>query len=419
MFFKAHLRDDGVSRSAKDKIAIYSPIDVLDFKEGAVDVDWFCRIKEEVDDETFQLIYDNAKYITVANYHKRAQRFHDVLTGKLSRDECIERINESRNKEFILYYSLVPLQDEKDIDERYALIMRFLQESKQFGAQRQTSEKKACEIALENLARISGYDDADRFIWFMESKSADRIAPYFEPKQINDCQVFLSISDRFKVSVCAVKNGKELLSLPANLKSNPYILEIKAEIPMLNKLSSRVIKSLESAMENESKFTTHVLQTIAKSPLIKRILDMLFFVASDKVYTFDELTASNENECFIAHPLDLLRLKVWGEKQRYLLANKMRQPFKQAFRELYPKTEDEVIANESNRYKGHQISANKAIAVAKGRGWHTGEDIGLQKVFYKENIIAVLFGIWDFGYSSFDDHPTLSSVYFINRRSVV
>ncbi|MDR3185718.1 MAG: DUF4132 domain-containing protein [Christensenellaceae bacterium] len=419
MFFKAHLRDDNVSNCFKDKIAIYSPIDIDDFKEGAVDIDWFWQVKREADDATFNLIYDNAKYITVTNFHKRAQRFNDALTKKLTAEECLSKINQSRSKEYILYYSLIPLENECDIDDRYAQIMQFLHESKQFGAQRQASEKKASEIAIENLARACGYSDVDRFVWFMESKSADRIAPYFTAKEIGDFEVSLFISERFKVSIAVTKNGNEMSTVPTSVKNDAYYSLLKAEREVLNKQSTRVIKSLETVMERSSILKASELAVMSKSPLIKKILGALFYLSADAVYTFDELMNSALTDCIIAHPLDLYRLKVWGEKQKYLLMNKIRQPFKQAFRETYTKMEDEKIAQESNRYHGRLINLQKAIAVAKSRGWHSGEDIGLQKVFYKENIVAVIFGVWDFGYSSFDNDEsvTVSSIYFVNRKT--
>ena len=40
----------------------------------------------------------------------------------------------------------------------------------QFGAQRQESEKKAVNIALQNLARNSGYGDVTRLTWSMETE---------------------------------------------------------------------------------------------------------------------------------------------------------------------------------------------------------------------------------------------------------
>jgi hypothetical protein len=161
------LNDYEVTKKIKDKITLYSPIEISDFKEGAVDVDWFFQVQKTVDKKIFDLIYDNAKYITTGNLHKRAQRFADALTGKLTEAECLDKINSTRNKEFILYYSLLPLKKQNEVDKRYAIIQKFLLESKQFGSQRQASEKKACEIALENLARTLGYADVDRFIWFL------------------------------------------------------------------------------------------------------------------------------------------------------------------------------------------------------------------------------------------------------------
>lgn len=51
--------------------------------------------------------------------------------------------------------------EDKDFLHRYELIQRFLKESRQFGTQRQASEKKSAEIAIGNLARTAGYDDVN------------------------------------------------------------------------------------------------------------------------------------------------------------------------------------------------------------------------------------------------------------------
>ncbi|MDR1940309.1 MAG: DUF5724 domain-containing protein, partial [Clostridiales bacterium] len=53
MFFKAHLRDSEVSAGVRDKIALFSPIDIADFKEGAVDTDWFFAMKSETPKAVF------------------------------------------------------------------------------------------------------------------------------------------------------------------------------------------------------------------------------------------------------------------------------------------------------------------------------------------------------------------------------
>ena len=64
---------------------------------------------------------------------------------------------------------LVPLPERKgdapspaessDVLSRYEAIQEFIRGSKEFGAQRRESEKRAAQIGLDNLARTAGYAD--------------------------------------------------------------------------------------------------------------------------------------------------------------------------------------------------------------------------------------------------------------------
>ena len=152
----------------------------MDFKDGAFDFAWYKEMTAAISPADFKRIYENAKYITVAGLHKRAQRFFDALHGKISIQEAKEKILTTRNKDYCLIYSLIPLRDEKDQQERYLFFTEFLRESKKYGAQRQLSERRTVDIAFENLARNAGYEDTDLFIYEMESKDLRVIQMYEE-----------------------------------------------------------------------------------------------------------------------------------------------------------------------------------------------------------------------------------------------
>ena len=70
-----------------------------------------------------------------------------------------------------------------------------------------------------------------------------------------------------------------------------------------------------------------------------------------------------------AHPLHLYESGRWHEFQKYLFVNKIVQPFRQVFRELYVKTKDEFGCFTSMRYAGNQIQPKKAAACLKERRW--------------------------------------------------
>ena len=82
-------------------------------------------------------------------------------------------------------YGLIPLgrKADKELLERHQFLQKFLKESKEFGAQRQESEKKAATIALQNLARNSGYGDVTRLTWSMETELIKEITLTWTPKK--------------------------------------------------------------------------------------------------------------------------------------------------------------------------------------------------------------------------------------------
>ena len=72
--------------------------------------------------------------------------------ARLSVEDAEKQIREKRSKDLLMAYPLIPLSDEDDTLRRFLFIQQFLKESRQFGAQRSLSERKACEMALKNLA---------------------------------------------------------------------------------------------------------------------------------------------------------------------------------------------------------------------------------------------------------------------------
>lgn len=119
----------------------------------------------------------------------------------------------------------------------------------------------------------------------------------------------------------------------------------------------------------------------------------------------------------MAHPFDLWKLGVWQDYQKILFDQKIKQPFKQIFRELYVKTEEELDRTNSLRYAGNQIQPQKTIACLKNQHWVADYENGLQKVYYKENIVARIYAMADWFSPSDIEAPTLEWVEFSNRKT--
>ena len=381
-YFQAHMSD--IPKERASMIAKYTPIPIEDLKEGAFDIGWFKAAYKELGKAHFESLYDAAKYISNGAKHARARKFADAVRGALKLADVEKEITAKRNKDLVMCCGLIPLKRarEKDMLARYVFLQNFLKESKQFGAQRRASEEKAVEIALSNLARACGFDDVTRLVWTAETELIKAHADHFTPKEVEDVALSLSVAADGAVSLVCTKGGKPLKAVPAKLKKNAYVLELKDAEKNLKEQYRRAKKMLEEMMEDGTR---------------------------------TEL--AEDAEVKIAHALDLYESGTWADYQRYLFEKEIRQPFKQVFRELYIKTADEHGKESSHRYAGHQVQPAKTVALLKTRRWVIDGSEGLQRIYYKANIIARIYALADW-YSPADiEAPTLEWVEFFDRKT--
>ena len=432
-YFQAHMSD--VSKDKEGIIAKYSPISIEDFQVGAFDIDWFKDAYKQLGKEHFDILYESAKYITDGTKHSRARKFADAVLGNMKVKDVEKEISAKRNKDLVASYSLIPLAKNKikDAVNRYKFLQNFLKESKQFGAQRRASEAKAFEVSLENLSRNMGYSDVTRLTWAMESEMMAEMKKYFEPKKIQDYSVYIEIDDLGQSSIKYEKDGKVLKSLPTKIKTEKYIEEIKEVHKSLKDQYSRSRKILEQSMEDGVKFYAYEIQTLSANPVIAPLIkdlvfkvdDILGYYEDNKLIGFDKkskkLTLIEDIDkdalLTIAHPFDLFNSKQWPLYQQDILGREVKQVFKQVFRELYVKTKDELKMDKSRRYAGHQIQPTKSIALLKTRRWVVDDYEGLQKVYYKENIIAKMYAMTDWYSPAEVEAPTIEDIVFYDRKT--
>ncbi|MFX4262790.1 DUF4132 domain-containing protein [Pelotomaculum propionicicum] len=427
-YFHAHLNQN-FSDDRETLVARYSPVSPQDLKDGAFDIEWFNEACSELGEKRFKTVYDSAKYIAGGGLHKRSQLFADAVRGKIDIEQAEKKINEKRNKDYVLCYGLIPLGgDKRDMLHRYEFLHGFLKESKQFGAQRRESEAKAVSIALENLARNAGFSDVTRFTWNMETEKIRSIERYLKPVSVEDIDIHIGIDELGRTSVIVTKGGKALRDIPSRLKKNDYVREIKAVQKSLKDQYSRARATLEKAMESGDVFTAGELDSLSQNLVIYPLLQNLVFKSGSRLGYFknnvlvgagdQKFDMGPEDKCVIAHPVHLYESGEWAAYQRDIYDKKIVQPFKQVFRELYRPNADELAARTiSRRYDGHQIQPKKAAALLKGRGWTASYGEGLQKVYYKENIIAQIYAMADWFSPADVEAPTLEGVVFIDRKT--
>lgn len=425
----AHTKSSGAAEQnaeAESEIARYSAVDLADFKLGAVDKEWFQKAYKEIGKERWQIVYDAAKYISDGNEHRRARLYADVITGDLKIKEVTQKIKEKRDQDYLRMYGLIPLSKanaSKDMLGRYEYLQLFKKESRQFGAQKQSSEALAIRIAMENLARNAGYADPLRLAWAMETKQVQNILSGETQVQYDDVTIGLVIDEAGIADVVAFKGDKALKAVPPKYKKDKKVEELNDYRKILREQFSRSKKSLEDAMVRGDAFLASELGNLFGHPVIARHLEKLIYVAGEKhgfyqvgaLHTPDgtAFALAETDTIRIAHCSDLYQLGVWSDYQRYAFEKQLQQPFKQIFRELYVPLADELAEKSvSRRYAGHQVQPSQTVALLKNRHWKVDYEEGLQKVFHKEGFVAKIYAMADWFSPAEVESPTLETLIF-------
>ncbi|RPD96701.1 DUF4132 domain-containing protein [Aureibaculum marinum] len=429
-WFHAH-GSDYMNAEKETVISRYSSIEGADFVKGAIDIDWFNEVYVATGKSNWKLLHDAAKYITDGNGHRQVKLYSGVMLGEIKIRETLAKIKEKRDKDYVKALGLVPLSKanaKKDLLARYNLLQDFLKESKQFGSQRQESEKSAVNIALDNLSRNAGFEDSIRFSWAMEAEATQAIMEQ-ATVTIDNVVIQLIINKDGKTNITVTKDGKSQKTIPAKYKKEKAVKALQNNRSYLKKQYSRTRISLENAMLREDEFSAEEISGILIHPIVNPLLKKLvLFNKKTKEFGFWNngnlqtaegkiIKIKKEDSFVIAHPSHLYENVVWDLYQKYAFDTKLTQPFKQIFRELYVITKDEIeLGIKSERYQGHQIQPKKTIALLRSRGWTVSNEEGLQKVYHKKGYIATMYAMADWFSPSDIEAPTLEQVCFYSRK---
>ncbi|MCR5118069.1 MAG: DUF4132 domain-containing protein [Lachnospiraceae bacterium] len=419
-YFMAHMNEKFDNKRAA-MIAKYTPLTEDELNTGAFDIDWFKEVYKQLGDKRFNEIYKAAKYISDGAKHTRARKYSDAACGKMDAKETEKQIEDKRNKDLLMAYALIPAKA-KEIKEHYAFIQKFLKGSKQFGAQRRASEKAAAEMAVKNLAKASGYEDDTRFVLKMEREISSELLGFFKPHDTGEYCLYLEADEEGKVSIVTRKAGKALKSLPAALKKDEYVLDIQEAKKTFTEQYRRTKQMLEEAMENETEYLAEELLDMSGDPVSGAIVNKLLYKQAEGEFIgfisdIKEAGFKSDERFLVAHPYQLFKSGRWHEFQKICFEKEIRQPFKQIFRELYVKTDEEMQMVRSERYAGNQINPKITVGALRSRRWIADAEEGLQKVYYKENLIATIYALADWFSPSDIEAPTLEWVAFYDRKS--
>lgn len=408
----AHTKDSAwiVEQEIRDEwaaeVAERTPLASADLLEGAVDVEWFRRVYAELGADRWAALDKAAKYLSSAGGHKRAQLYADAMRGAIGEAELRKRLDK-RQQDAVRALGLLQLPADADRDavllRRYERFAEFKRTSRQFGQQRQASEKRAAEIGLENLARTAGYKDPIRLAWAMEARGVADLADGPIQIEVDGVAVSLAIDARGEPELAVQRDGEVLKVLPAKIKKDSEVVAMRRRHTELRRQVSRIRSSLELAMCRGDTFTGRELRELMVHPLLAPLLSRLVLYGDGVVgwpaeagTVLDGLEGRREavgahDKVRIAHPVDLIGTGQWSAWQRDVFAREVVQPFKQVFRELYVPTSSELSEPASSRrYAGHQVQPRQALALLGSRGWVSRPEEGVRRTFHDARVTAWL-----------------------------
>jgi hypothetical protein len=412
----AELRELWVAESSER-----TPLQREELLDGAVDVDWYQRVRAGMSAKDWELTLDSAKYASGGAGHERAVLFASAISGETKVAELSQRITGKRYQDAVRAIGLAPLpakepKRRKEILVRYKVLQEFLRGSRKFGSMRQASEKLAYSIGLANLARTAGYPDPLRLSWAMEAEAIADLRS--GPVEATDGAVraVLSIDALGEPNLAFEKNGKALKDLPASSRKSPALSALRARKTELARQTSRMRQSLEEAMIRGDGFTVQELCELESHPLLKPMISSLLFATEDGTVDWHDAVDGHSGRLRLAHPLDLLNSGTWAQRQRECIEAARTQPFKQAFREIYVLTDAERSQkNYTGRYEGQQVNPKQATAVIGKRGWVNVPEEGLRKTFHHQNVSAWVTFLEGWFTPVDVDGLTVQHVYFTNR----
>jgi Family of unknown function (DUF5724)/Domain of unknown function (DUF4132) len=389
----------------KSALARQTTLSAEDLLDGAVDVGWFQRAYAALGQERWGILSEAAKYGTGGTGHVRARLFADAMAGRVKKQELVDRITKKQHQDAARALGLLPLaagkSREKDLEERYRLLVDFARGLKDSGPQRRASEKRAAQIGQENLARLAGFADPIRLQWEMEARAISDLAEGPLLLKRGDITASLEIDPWGEIQFTVSKDGKAISELPPALKKDREFVQLRERRTELRRQSARIRPALEQFMVRGDTLTTAELADLMNHPFLAPMLRGLVLVgdgamgypvrggkgledASGKVEALKK-----EERLRIAHPLDFLPTAKWHAWQKECFAHERIQPFKQVFREVYVPVKGEFGKGATTeRYAGQKVKPRQALALLGKRGWVRRPEENLSKVFHEANLIA-------------------------------
>lgn len=268
----------------------------------------------------------------------------------------------------IAAYGMLPLNDGETVHDRYLALREVAKRGIKLGPNRKHSHAAAVEVALDHLAQVSGFADASRLEWACEARIAAGSPP---EAQVGDYSVALQTEGAEPV-IAVSKAGKRLKSVPATVRSDPSYAELREHQERLRDQARRMRTGLiERLTATGGTLQPDELAGLQGLPCGTALLSALVWQdQAGRIGLLERLDSAGPVSA--VHPFLLYERQELAQWQAEIVRQRIQQPVKQVFRELYLLTPAEREAAEtSRRFAGHVVNGKVAAQLLSARGWST------------------------------------------------
>lgn len=268
----------------------------------------------------------------------------------------------------IAAFGLLPLADDETVLDRYLALREVAKRGPKLGPNRRHSHAAAVAVSLDHLAQVAAVPDAGRLEWDCEARI---VAPTPGDWHLGDYTVALRLSGAEPL-ITVSKAGKQLKSVPAAVRADPLYIEIREHRERLQDQARRMRTGLiERLVATGGTLAPDELARLRSLPAGAVMLPALIWQdQAGMIGLLDEVDL--DGPVTVVHPMLMYERGLLARWQAKVVQHRIRQPVKQAFRELYRLTSAERDAVDvSRRFAGHTVDGKVSGQLLSGRGWST------------------------------------------------
>ncbi|MGW3405162.1 DUF4132 domain-containing protein [Streptomyces zhihengii] len=264
-------------------------------------------------------------------------------------------------------YGMLPLADGETVLDRYLALRESARKGAALGPNRRHSHAAAVAVALEHLAQVAGVAEASRLEWDCEARLVEA-AP--AEAEIGAYRAVLRFDDDDPV-IEVGRNGRALKSVPAAVRSDAAYRELREHQERLREQARRMRSDLvERLVATAGTLSAEELARLLSLPAGAAMLRRLVWRdAAGAVGLLGEVDTAGGVSA--VHPVELLAAGSLAGWQGRVVRERLRQPVRQVFREVYLPTAAEHAGEESRRFAGRTVDGGVAARLLSGRGWST------------------------------------------------